>query len=68
MIVTETSQHVFRVEMTQQELYTYMVIVTGMSNLQVSNVSEAIGHILTYCSDRCYSTIKEPETNGTPRA
>jgi len=65
MIVTEVTPNTYRVELTELELQAFMVIVAGMVDLDLSTVAEAISHILTYCSDRCFLTVKEPELNGS---
>jgi len=64
MIVRNISTKTFQVDLTEDELYHYMLIIAASPSLCICSVDELIKHVLTYCEQNYHTTIKEPKTYG----
>jgi len=64
MIVKNLTTHKFTIELTDDELLHYMVMIAGSPQLHISSVDEMLEHLLKYIEQNYHVIIKEPPPDG----
>jgi len=59
MIVKNLTTHKFTIELTDDELFHFMVIIAGSPGLHIASVDEMIEHLLKYIEQNYHVIIKE---------